>query len=146
MPNYCNRCMVLLINHDVGNPKSSFPLRGSPPAKQQTPIVCLGIISNHFVLIYLKDGCPLLPLSTEWQTHKNEEAMSWENEYLDQHDLSRNLMIIEKRAKLPQPKNESNKAELILLDTPKKGKQLFEVIAEDEENSISLYLPQSLGD
>lgn len=72
--------------------------------------------------------------------------MSWEDEYLDQHDLFRNLMIIEKRAKLPQPKNESNKAELILLDTPKKGKQLFEVIAEDEENSISLYLPQSLGD
>jgi len=31
------------------------------------------------------------------------------------------------------------------LDTPEKPKQQFEVIAEDEEDSISLYLPQSLG-
>jgi len=31
------------------------------------------------------------------------------------------------------------------LDTPEKPKQQFEVIAEDEEDSISLDLPQSLG-
>ena len=98
------------------------------------------------MLIYLKDGCPLPPSSTEWNNHKNEEAMSWEAEYLDQHDLFRNLMIIEMGVKPPQPKNKSNKVEPILLDTPEKGKQQFEVIAEDEENSISLYLPQSLGD
>jgi len=45
----------------------------------------------------------------------------------------------------PQPQNESNKAAPILLDTPKKPKQQFEVIAKDEEDSISLDLPQSLG-
>jgi len=48
--------------------------------------------------------------------------------------------------KPPQPKKVSNKAEPILLDTPEKGNQQFEVIAEDEENSISLDLPQSLSD
>jgi len=71
---------------------------------------------------------------------------TWEYEYLDQHDLFQNLMITEKGEKPPQPKNESNKAEPILLDTPEKTKQQFEVIPEDEENSISLDLPQSFGD
>ena len=78
--------------------------------------------------------------------HKNEEAVTWEDEYLDQHDLFRKLMIIEKGEKLPQPKKESNKSEPILLDTPEKAKQQFEVIEEDEEDSISVDLPQSLGD
>jgi len=54
-------------------------------------------------------------------------------------------MIIEKGEKPPQPKKESNKAEPILLDAPEKAKQQFEVIGEDEEDSISLDLPQSLG-
>jgi len=54
-------------------------------------------------------------------------------------------MIIESGNKSPQPQKESNKAAHILLDTPEKPKQQFEVIAEDEEDSISLDLPQSLG-
>ncbi|KEH19575.1 hypothetical protein MTR_8g464140 [Medicago truncatula] len=68
------------------------------------------------------------------------------DEYLDQHDLFQDLMIIENGEKPPQPKKETNKAEPILLDTPEKAKQQFEVIAEDEGNSILLDLPQSLGD
>jgi hypothetical protein len=49
------------------------------------------------------------------------------------------------REKPPQPKKESNKAEPILLDTSEKAKQQqFEVIAEDEGNSISLDLPNHL--
>ena len=97
------------------------------------------------MLIFLKDGCPLPPSSTEWHNHNNEETLTWEDEYLDQHDLFRKLMIIEEGNKPPQPKNESNKAEPFLLDTPEKAKQQFEVIAEDEEDSISLDLPQSIG-
>jgi len=54
-------------------------------------------------------------------------------------------MIIESRNKLPQPQKKSNKTTPILLDTPEKPKQQFEVIAQDEEDSISLDLPQSLG-
>ena len=54
-------------------------------------------------------------------------------------------MVIESGNKPPQPQKESNKAASILLDTPEKPKQQFEVIAEDEEDSISLDLPQSLG-
>jgi len=81
----------------------------------------------------------------KWHNHKKEDAVTWEDEYLDQHDLFRKLMIIESGNKLPQPQNESNKAAPVLLDTLEKPKQQFEVIAEDEEDSISLDLPQSLG-
>jgi len=43
-------------------------------------------------------------------------------------------------------KKESIEAKPILCDIPDKGKQGFEVIREDEEDSISLDFPQSLGD
>jgi len=83
--------------------------------------MCLGVIPNHFVLIYLKNGCPLPPSSTEWHNHK-KDAVTWEDEYLDQHELFRKLMVIESGNKLPQPQKESNKAAPILLDTPEKPK------------------------
>jgi len=99
--NYYNRCVVLLKNHEIGTSESFFPLRRVPPEKQKNAIMCLGLIPNHFVLIFLKDGC-LPPSSTEWKNHKNDEAMTWEDEYLDQHYRFRDLMIIEKGEKLPQ--------------------------------------------
>jgi hypothetical protein len=84
--NYYNMCAVLLTNHEIRTSESFFPLRGVLPEKQKTPIMCLDLISNHFVLIFLKDGCPLPPSFTEWKNHKNEEAMTWVDGYLDQHD------------------------------------------------------------
>ncbi|AES59204.1 OTU-like cysteine protease [Medicago truncatula] len=72
-------------------------------------------------------------------------AVTWEDEYLDRHDLFRKLMAIESGNKPCKPQKESNKAAPILLDTPEKPKQQFEVIAEDEEDSMSLDLLQSLG-
>jgi len=54
-------------------------------------------------------------------------------------------MNIESGNKPPQPQKESNKMAPILLDTPEKPNQQFEFIAEDEEDSISLDLPQSHG-
>jgi len=84
--NYYKRCVVVLTS--LGKSESFFPLRGPPPsAKQKTRIMCLGLIPNHFVLIYLKNGCPLPPSSTVWQNHKKEDAVTWEDEYLDQHEL-----------------------------------------------------------
>jgi len=64
--------------------------------------------------------------------------LTWENEYLDQQARFQDIMIIEKGEKLPQPKKESNEEKPILCDTPEKAKQEFEVIGEDEEDSISL--------
>ena len=49
--NYYKRCVVLLTT--LGKSESFFPLRGPPPpVKQKTLIMCLGLISNHFVLIF----------------------------------------------------------------------------------------------
>nr|ABD32313.1 Ovarian tumour, otubain [Medicago truncatula] len=144
--NYYQRCVVVLTNLEIGNSESFFPLRGPPPpGKQKTLILCLGAIPNHFVLIYLKNGRPLPPSSMEGHNHKKEDAVTWEDEYLNQHELFRKLMAIESGNKPLKPQNESNKAALILLDTPEKQKQQFEVIAEDEEDSNSLDLLQSLG-
>ncbi|KEH19626.1 hypothetical protein MTR_8g465250 [Medicago truncatula] len=58
-------------------------------------MICLGLISNHFVLLSLKDGCPLPPSSTEWRNHRSNEAATWDHEFLDQHDRFRTLMEIE---------------------------------------------------
>jgi len=94
--NYYKRCEVVLTNLEVEKSKSFLPLRGPlPPGKQKTPIMCLGVILNHFVLIYLKNGCPLPPSSTECHNHKKEDEVTWEDEYLDQHELFRKLMVIE---------------------------------------------------
>ncbi|KEH32777.1 hypothetical protein MTR_3g005107 [Medicago truncatula] len=87
----------------------------------------------------------LPPSSTEWHNHKKEDAVTWEDEYLDQHELFRKLIAIESGNKPPKPQKESNKAASILLDTPEKPKQQFEVIAVDEEDSMSLDLLQSLA-
>jgi len=57
--NYYNRCVLLLKNHEIETSESFFLLRGLPPAKQKNPIMCLGLIPNHFVLLFLKDGFPL---------------------------------------------------------------------------------------
>ncbi|KEH33088.1 hypothetical protein MTR_3g022185 [Medicago truncatula] len=67
------------------------------------------------------------------------------DEYLDQHELFRKLMAIESGNKPLKRQKESNKVAPILLDTPKKPKQQFEVISEDEEDSMSLDLLRSLG-
>jgi len=66
--------------------------------------MCLGLIPNHFVLLSLKDDCPLHISSTKWKLHNCEEASSWEFEFLD-HTWFRNLMKIERGHK-----KESNQA------------------------------------
>jgi len=86
--NYYKRCVVVLTNLEIEKSESFFPLRGPPPpGKQKTLMTCLGVILNHFVVIFLKDSCPLPPSSMECHNHENEDAVPWEDEYLDQHDL-----------------------------------------------------------
>ncbi|AES96475.1 hypothetical protein MTR_5g037560 [Medicago truncatula] len=75
--NYYNRHVSLLTNHEIGTSKSFFPLRELPPTKQKTPIMCLGLIPNHFVLRFLKDRCLLSPLSKEWNNHRSNDVEKW---------------------------------------------------------------------
>jgi len=115
-----------------------------PPVKQKSLIMCLGLIPNHFLLIFLKDGCPLLPSSTECHNHKNEEAVTWEDGYLDQHDLFRDIMIIEKGEKPSQPKKESNKAKPILCDTPEKQSNNLKLLRKMKKILFHLIFPNHL--
>jgi len=96
-------------------------------------MICLGLIPNHFVLLSLKDGCPLPPSSTEWKIHKSEEAATWEDEFLDQHDRFRTLMDMElKRDWFHQRNQQIKTIQLCLMfdDTPVKPNTKFEDVME----------------
>jgi len=102
-------------------------------------MICLGLIPNYFVILSLKDGCPLPPSSTEWKLHKSEEAATWEDEFLDQHDRFRTLMEIELRERPVPPKKPTNQDNSILLnDTSVKANEEFENVVEHLEDLISL--------
>jgi hypothetical protein len=104
-----NRPVLEMTTLDIGVSETFFPLRGRPPINPKSNMIFLGLIPNHFVLLSLKDGCPLLPSSTEWKLHKSEEAATWEDEFLDQHDRFRTLMEIEDKER-PVPQKKTNKS------------------------------------
>ncbi|KEH16110.1 FKBP12-interacting protein of 37 kDa-like protein, putative [Medicago truncatula] len=89
-----NRPVVEMTTLDIGVSETFSPLRGVPPVNPKSNMICLGLIPNHFVILSLKDGCPLPPSSTEWRNHRSDEAKTWDYEFLDQHDRFRALMEI----------------------------------------------------
>jgi len=135
---YCNRPVVEITSLDIGISETFFPIRGRPPINPKNNIMCLGLIPNHFVLLLLKDDFPLPPSSMEWNNHKSEEAASWEDEFLDQHDCFRTLMNLERGERPLSPKKYSNQHNPILCDTPVKANEEFEVLAEHEDDLFSL--------
>ena len=68
--------------------------------------------------------------ATEWKLHKSEEAATWEDEFLDQHDRFRTLMEIDKGERPISPKKPTNQDNPILFDTPVKANEEFEDIVE----------------
>ena len=55
-----NRSVVeMTTTIDIGVSETFFPLRGRSPVNPKSNMICLGLISNHFVLFLLKDDCPL---------------------------------------------------------------------------------------
>jgi len=104
-----NKPVVEMTTLDIGVSETFFPLRGKPPVNPKSNMICLGLNLNHFVLLSLKDDCPLPPSSTEWKNYRSEEAATWEDEFLDQHNRFRTLMEIEKGEK-PVPSKKTNKS------------------------------------
>jgi len=129
---YYNRPTVEITTLEIGISETFFPIRGGPPINPKSHIMCLGLIRNHFVLLLLKDDCPPPPSSMEWNNHKSEEASSWEDEFLDQHDRFRTLINIERGERSLSPKKDSNQHNPILCDTPVKANEEFEVLSEHE--------------
>ena len=128
-----NRPVVEMTTLDIGVFETFFPLRCKPLVNPKSHMICLGLIPNHFVLLSLKDGCPLPPSSTEWKIHKSEEAATWEDEFLDQHDRFRTLMDMElKRDWFHQRNQQIKTIQLCLMfdDTPVKPNTKFEDVME----------------
>jgi len=70
-----NRPVVEMTTIDIGVSETFFQLRGRPPVNPKSNMICLGLILNHFVLLSLKDGCPLPPSSTKWKNHRSNGNM-----------------------------------------------------------------------
>ncbi|AET02411.2 hypothetical protein MTR_8g040220 [Medicago truncatula] len=135
---YYNRPVEEITSLEIGISETFFPIRGRPSINPKSHIICLGLIPNHFVLLLLKDDCPIPQSSTEWNNHKSEEAASWKDEFLDQHDRFRTLMNIERGERSLSSKKDSNQHNPILCDTPIKVDEKFEVLAKHEDDLFAL--------
>jgi len=134
-----NRPVLEIITLDIGVLDTFFPLRGRPPVNPKTNMICLGLIPNHFVLLKLKDGCPLPPSSKEWRNHRSIEAATWEDEFLAQHDRFRTLMEIELRERPVPPKKPINQDNPIMFDdTPVKANAEFEDVLKHLDDLLLL--------
>ncbi|AES86780.1 hypothetical protein MTR_4g014760 [Medicago truncatula] len=56
--------------------------------------MCLAHVNdNHFMMVYLTDDCPIPPTSVLWKQHRQEDAKSWDERYVDRmiayNELSR---------------------------------------------------------
>jgi len=71
--------------------------------------------------------------------------MTWENEYLDQHDRFRNLMIIEKGEKPPQQKRIQTKRNLFCATLPKKQSNNLKLLGKMKKILFHLIFPNHLG-
>ncbi|AES62538.1 hypothetical protein MTR_1g101180 [Medicago truncatula] len=116
---------------DMGHIVASCYNRGAPPINQKSNMIFLGLIPNYFVILSLKDGCPLPPSSTKWRNHRSDEAKTWDYEFLDQHDHFRALMEIEDKERSVPPKKPTNEDNQIMFDdTPVKENEEFEDVLE----------------
>jgi len=59
--------VVEMTTLDIRVSHTFFPLRGNPSVNPKSNMICFGLISSHFVLLLLKNDCPLPPSSTEWK-------------------------------------------------------------------------------
>jgi len=110
-----NRPVVLLTLPEKGICETYFPIRSAPPLKPQSNIMCFCLISDHYLHVILKEGCPLPPSCMEWMNNKIGEAEKWHFDFLDRQDAFNELMF--KESKPPKkPTNEHNP--IICGDTP----------------------------
>jgi len=130
-----NRAVVLLTLPEMGGScETYYPIRSAPPLKPHSNIMCLCLISNHFLHVKLKENCQIPPPSAEWMTHKIGEAEKWLFEFLDKQAAFDELMSKEPKP----PKKPTNEHNPINLDTPEKPKQELEDMDEDEVIALSL--------
>jgi hypothetical protein len=65
--------VVVRLFIEKGRLKTFFPLCGAPSHRDR--IMCMAHVNdNHFMMIYLKDGCPIPPTSALWRQHYRDDA------------------------------------------------------------------------
>src|SRR6266487_1487846 len=90
------RVVVQLSKHGVGACETFFPLRGYPPPNPSSKVICLGALPNHFVLVKLKEGCPIPKTNAQWKRHAAEHTKDWQTYFVDRQKEFEELMSIER--------------------------------------------------
>jgi hypothetical protein len=67
---------VVVLKYGNGFSETCFPLRGRPPANPSSRIMCLGLILNHFVHVFLRPGCPIPPTTPQWKSYRRPETQA----------------------------------------------------------------------
>jgi hypothetical protein len=83
---------IVATCYNRGICETFFPIRGAPALNPHVHIMCLGLIPNHLLHVYLKDGCPLPPSCMEWSNHKIDEAEQWKFAFMDRQSLFKDFM------------------------------------------------------
>ena len=133
---FYNRAVVRLILSERGICETYFPIWGAPPLNPHSNIMCLGLIPNHFLHVFLKEGCLLPPPCREWSNNKLVSAEKWHFAFTDRQDVLNDLMSKEPK----QSKKPINEHNPIICGTPtlEKPTQEFEVMEEDKDYALSL--------
>jgi hypothetical protein len=58
-------------------------------------LMCMGLVSSHFVYVKLKEDCLLPATNQEWRRYCTEEVAAWEFTFLDRQREFIELMKIE---------------------------------------------------
>ncbi|KAL5165408.1 hypothetical protein HKD37_18G050536 [Glycine soja] len=97
-----SRYNIIVVSLSKQQNMTFFPLRSQLMANSSLHrIICIGhVYGNHFVEVYLKECCPLLPVSLLWSSNFHPQAKSWPNPYISRMQHYKSFMIIHNTLKL----------------------------------------------
>jgi hypothetical protein len=97
----CEKVVVQLSKIDrCGASKTCFPLRGKIPTTLTSKIICIGAIPDHFLLVTLKEGCPIPPTAPGWKKVCTPEAAAWESLFVDRQQRFKELLEVDRSENL----------------------------------------------
>ncbi|KAH1248988.1 Protein FAR1-RELATED SEQUENCE 6 [Glycine max] len=93
-----SRYNVILVLLSQQQSMTFFPLRSQPPTDSSVHrIICVGhVYNNHFVQVYLKDCCPLPPVSLLWSRNCYPQAKHWPTLYISRMQHYQSFMMFKR--------------------------------------------------
>ncbi|KAL5153782.1 Protein FAR1-RELATED SEQUENCE 2 [Glycine soja] len=101
-----SRYNVIIVSLSKQQSMTFFPLRSQPLTNSSLHrIICIGhVYDNHFVEVYLKERCPLPPVSLLWSSNCHPQAKSWPNPYISRMQHYKSFVIgVSFQASTPVP-------------------------------------------